>query len=144
TMSPGVCLLLGLLILGADLTPGLAEKPGTCPTAAPEGLFYPCSFQCLEDKDCLGSKKCCPLGCGPACLEPLQDTCHLPAAPGPCGGRELRFFYNVTSGRCETFPYGGCEGNPNNFGTRAACRRACAWKHSRFVSKLFLLPPQPP
>ncbi|NXI62571.1 EPPI protein, partial [Anseranas semipalmata] len=80
---------------------------------------------CLEDKDCLGHKKCCPLGCGPACLEPVQDICHLPAAPGPCGGRELRFFYNVTSGRCETFPYGGCEGNPNNFGTRAACRRAC-------------------
>ncbi|XP_040431819.1 papilin-like isoform X2 [Cygnus olor] len=135
-------------------TPPAEEKPGTCPTAAPEGLFYPCSFQCLEDKDCLGSKKCCPLGCGPACLEPLQgeascgasrsrvprqspgsprrgsghgaaDTCHLPAAPGPCGGRELRFFYNVTSGRCETFPYGGCEGNPNNFGTRAACHRAC-------------------
>ncbi|XP_009332683.1 PREDICTED: waprin-Phi3-like, partial [Pygoscelis adeliae] len=47
-------------------------KPGACPAAAPEGLFYPCSFPCLEDKDCLGAQKCCPLGCGPACLEPVQ------------------------------------------------------------------------
>uniref|UniRef100_A0A8B9BV56 WAP domain-containing protein n=1 Tax=Anser brachyrhynchus TaxID=132585 RepID=A0A8B9BV56_9AVES len=77
---------------GRSLTPGLAEKPGTCPTAAPEGLFYPCSFQCLEDKDCLGSKKCCPLGCGPACLEPLQGEASCGAgrsrapcqSPGPC------------------------------------------------------------
>ncbi|XP_031447381.1 whey acidic protein-like [Phasianus colchicus] len=45
--------------------------------------------------------------------------------PGPCGGHELSFFYNVTSGRCETFPYSGCGGNANRFGTRAACRRAC-------------------
>uniref|UniRef100_A0A803Y364 WAP four-disulfide core domain 3 n=1 Tax=Meleagris gallopavo TaxID=9103 RepID=A0A803Y364_MELGA len=104
---------------------GVAEKPGACPAAAPEGLFYPCSFRCQEDKDCLGSQKCCPLGCGPACVEPAQDICHLPAVPGPCGGHELSFFYNVTSGRCETFPYGGCGGNANRFGTRAACRRAC-------------------
>lgn len=53
------------------------------------------------------------------------DICHLPAVPGPCGGHELSFFYNVTSGRCETFPYSGCGGNANRFGTRAACRRAC-------------------
>lgn len=51
---------------------GVAEKPGACPAAAPEGLFYPCSFRCQEDKDCLGSQKCCPLGCGPACVEPAQ------------------------------------------------------------------------
>ncbi|XP_010720892.1 WAP four-disulfide core domain protein 3 isoform X1 [Meleagris gallopavo] len=105
--------------------PPAEEKPGACPAAAPEGLFYPCSFRCQEDKDCLGSQKCCPLGCGPACVEPAQDICHLPAVPGPCGGHELSFFYNVTSGRCETFPYGGCGGNANRFGTRAACRRAC-------------------
>lgn len=49
-----------------------AEKPGACPAAAPEGLFYPCSFPCLEDRDCLGMQKCCALGCGSACLEPVQ------------------------------------------------------------------------
>ncbi|OXB79306.1 UNVERIFIED_CONTAM: hypothetical protein H355_013227 [Colinus virginianus] len=106
-------------------TPPAEEKPGACSAAAPEGLFYPCSFRCQEDKDCLGSQKCCPLGCGPACVEPAQDICHLPAAPGPCGGHEMSFFYNVTSGHCEKFRYSGCGGNANRFGTRAACRRAC-------------------
>lgn len=95
---------------------GVAEKPGACPAAAPEGLFYPCSFPCLEDKDCLGAQKCCPLGCGPACLEPVQgkasagagwehgrrrapahrgtaveplravDICHVPSIMGSWGG----------------------------------------------------------
>uniref|UniRef100_A0A8C5TPG2 WAP domain-containing protein n=1 Tax=Malurus cyaneus samueli TaxID=2593467 RepID=A0A8C5TPG2_9PASS len=51
---------------------GAAEKPGACPAAAPEGLIAPCSFPCLEDEDCVGAQKCCPLGCGFACLEPAQ------------------------------------------------------------------------
>ncbi|XP_051489385.1 NF-X1-type zinc finger protein NFXL1-like [Apus apus] len=69
----------------------VAEKPGVCPVVAPEGLFAPCSFPCLEDKDCLGAQKCCPLGCGPACLEPVQEQpkpgeCPVaqPGLAGPC------------------------------------------------------------
>lgn len=69
---------------------GAAEKPGACPAAAPERLIAPCSFPCLEDKDCLGEQKCCPLGCGSACSEPAQGkhsagTAASPASPqGPC------------------------------------------------------------
>ncbi|XP_053937535.1 latent-transforming growth factor beta-binding protein 4 isoform X5 [Cuculus canorus] len=75
-------------------TPPAEEKPGVCPAAAPEGLFYPCSFPCLEDKDCLGAQKCCALGCGAACLEPVQDQpkpeeCPTaqPGSAGPCWER---------------------------------------------------------
>uniref|UniRef100_A0A672U0S4 WAP domain-containing protein n=1 Tax=Strigops habroptila TaxID=2489341 RepID=A0A672U0S4_STRHB len=66
-----------------------AEKPGACPVAAPEGLFYPCSFPCLEDQDCLGMQKCCALGCGSACEsqlgppEPL-GACPVPREAGTC------------------------------------------------------------
>ncbi|NXG39579.1 EPPI protein, partial [Dromaius novaehollandiae] len=70
---------------------------------------------CLEDKDCLGNKKCCLLGCGPACLVPVQDPCGLPAPTGRCAGYVRRFFYNGTAGECQAFLYGGCGGNPNNF-----------------------------
>lgn len=65
----------GMLVqphLSSLLPIGAAEKPGTCPVEAPEGLFFPCSFPCLEDRDCLGAQKCCQLHCGSACLEPLQ------------------------------------------------------------------------
>jgi hypothetical protein len=29
------------------------------------------------------------------------------------------------TGECEAFSYGGCEGNANNFETKAACEQAC-------------------
>uniref|UniRef100_A0A8C3R5X6 WAP four-disulfide core domain protein 5 n=1 Tax=Cyanoderma ruficeps TaxID=181631 RepID=A0A8C3R5X6_9PASS len=71
---------------------GAAEKPGACPAAAPEGLTAPCSFPCLEDKDCLGAQKswcwhdgecpheekCCLRGCDYVCLPPSRDK------PGEC------------------------------------------------------------
>ncbi|XP_068556726.1 uncharacterized protein [Anas acuta] len=108
---------------------GEPQKPGTCPQDFGHCLHLEPPL-CTNDSLCPGWHKCCPHGCRLRCTPPAEgrgaaDTCHLPAAPGPCGGRELRFFYNVTSGRCGTFPYGGCGGNPNNFGTRAACHRAC-------------------
>uniref|UniRef100_A0A8C2Y7V0 BPTI/Kunitz inhibitor domain-containing protein n=1 Tax=Coturnix japonica TaxID=93934 RepID=A0A8C2Y7V0_COTJA len=148
----------GALMLRAVMLTAL-QKPGLCPRD-----FTRCLQQepplCTNDSTCPGWLKCCshkstaPRG-AQGCA---ADICHLPAVPGPCGGHELSFFYNVTSGQCETFPYSGCGGNANRFGTWAACRRVClghgegtelwvvgqAWEHSRSVSKLFLFPPQPP
>lgn len=56
------------------------------------------------------------------CLEPF---CFLPADPGPCEALIVRWYFNSTSGECEQFTYGGCEGNENNFETRVECQRAC-------------------
>mgnify|MGYP000668138665 CR=1 FL=1 len=33
--------------------------------------------------------------------------------------------FNEKTGRCETFSYGGCQGNDNNFKTKSACEQAC-------------------
>uniref|UniRef100_A0A8C3MPN1 Uncharacterized protein n=1 Tax=Geospiza parvula TaxID=87175 RepID=A0A8C3MPN1_GEOPR len=89
TLTGPVTLLVALCRLTSRPL-GAAEKPGACPAAAPEGLIAPCSFPCLEDKDCLGAQKCCPLGCGSACLEPAQgkDPAGMAGSPGspqgPC------------------------------------------------------------
>ncbi|XP_024078433.1 chelonianin, partial [Terrapene carolina triunguis] len=54
-----------------------------------------------------------------------RDICRLPPEKGPCKGKMPRFFYNPASKTCESFIYGGCQGNKNNFKTKAECVRAC-------------------
>ncbi|CAM4545777.1 unnamed protein product [Lepidochelys kempii] len=64
-----------------------------------------------------------------------HDICRLPPEQGPCKGRIPRYFYNPASRTCESFIYGGCKGNKNNFKTKAECVRACrppgAWDRAR-------------
>ena len=45
---------------------------------------------------------------------------------GPCRGNYMRYAYNKDSGRCETFTYGGCRGNRNNFLTENDCMNTCS------------------
>ncbi|OXB66523.1 hypothetical protein ASZ78_011638 [Callipepla squamata] len=43
----------------------------------------------------------------------------------PLSGMLSRFFYNTSSMACETFLYGGCLGNGNNFYSEKECLQAC-------------------
>ncbi|NWQ80159.1 AMBP protein, partial [Columbina picui] len=54
-----------------------------------------------------------------------EDSCRLSRDPGPCSGMVSRFFYNSSSMACETFLYGGCLGNGNNFYSEKECLQAC-------------------
>uniref|UniRef100_A0A8C3I4Q2 Protein AMBP n=1 Tax=Chrysemys picta bellii TaxID=8478 RepID=A0A8C3I4Q2_CHRPI len=66
-------------------------------------------------------------GAGP--LPPLsskkEDFCRLNKDVGPCMGMNVRFFYNSSSMACETFHYGGCLGNGNNFPSEKECLQTC-------------------
>jgi len=53
------------------------------------------------------------------------DICTLPAETGPCEAEVPRFYFNSSTGQCESFTYGGCYGNANNFETIQACEAAC-------------------
>ncbi|KAK2494570.1 hypothetical protein MC885_007093 [Smutsia gigantea] len=44
---------------------------------------------------------------------------------GPCLGMVKRYFYNGSSMACETFQYGGCLGNGNNFVSEKECLQTC-------------------
>ena len=44
---------------------------------------------------------------------------------GKCRAAFKRFFYNKESGDCETFTYGGCDANANNFMDKEACENRC-------------------
>ncbi|PKU28799.1 balbiani ring protein 3-like [Limosa lapponica baueri] len=82
TMRPGLFLLLGFLILRAELGTASEEeggeeeggKAGFCPTRA--GLFpsYDCRAWCQRDAECPGEEKCCLRGCDYVCLPPSRDA----------------------------------------------------------------------
>ena len=54
----------------------------------------------------------------------------LPLALRSCHGSQCnpsppRFFFDVESGSCSSFNYGGCRGNGNNFATQQDCEAKC-------------------
>jgi hypothetical protein len=55
-----------------------------------------------------------------------EDLCRLPADAGPCDGTISRWAFNAEAGLCQSFIYGGCPGNENNFETLEACHAKCA------------------
>ena len=56
-------------------------------------------------------------------------VCNASPETGPCLAYFPSFFYNSTSGKCERFVYGGCQGNANRFGTEQQCNNKCGQSH---------------
>merc|ERR1712150_286026 len=56
---------------------------------------------------------------------PKPDVCTLAQDSGPCKALFTRYYFNTGSGKCESFTYGGCQGNENNFLTLQECEVAC-------------------
>uniref|UniRef100_A0A8C5X7G9 Tissue factor pathway inhibitor n=1 Tax=Malurus cyaneus samueli TaxID=2593467 RepID=A0A8C5X7G9_9PASS len=56
---------------------------------------------------------------------PIPSLCLTPMDRGLCRAKELRFFFNYSTGRCRPFSYSGCGGNENNFVSRKSCLRIC-------------------
>ena len=65
-------------------------------------------------------------------LDPAQ--CLLPPQEGPCGGNIRRYFYNIKEGKCQTFHFGGCRGNGNNFVTKGDCEAACKGSETKVIA----------
>lgn len=55
----------------------------------------------------------------------IDDTCFMPPDTGPCFDYTPRWFYNSETSKCETFPYGSCGGNANNFMDKQNCEAKC-------------------
>ncbi|KAM9380318.1 tissue factor pathway inhibitor [Phaethornis superciliosus] len=56
---------------------------------------------------------------------PIPSLCMTPMDRGLCRAKEIRFFYNYSTGRCRPFSYSGCGGNENNFTSRKSCLKIC-------------------
>ena len=60
--------------------------------------------------------------------ERREDRCNLPSETGWCRGHFEMWYFNVNSGDCEPFIYGGCEGNDNRFPSKEECKDVCLVK----------------
>jgi spondin-1 len=63
--------------------------------------------------------------------ETTQVVCNLKPDEGPCRGSHPRFFYNPVKQSCESFVFGGCRGNQNNFLTVEQCMSTCGSVRAR-------------
>ncbi|KAM9308809.1 PI-stichotoxin-Hcr2o-like [Gastrophryne carolinensis] len=61
-----------------------------------------------------------------AVISPAQgQDCVSPADVGHCKARKLRWYFDVNTQKCNSFYYGGCGGNGNNYLTLQECKEAC-------------------
>lgn len=63
--------------------------------------------------------------------EEIEPNCTLPYEVGKCRASKPRFYFNVKSGTCEQFIYGGCGGNGNNYMTKTDCEENCVTSPDR-------------
>ena len=59
-------------------------------------------------------------------VEKMDPACHLPPVTGFCKAAFRRFYFNSETGECQTFIFGGCGGNENNFETMEECMKTCS------------------
>ncbi|XP_039503165.1 tissue factor pathway inhibitor a isoform X2 [Pimephales promelas] len=61
----------------------------------------------------------------------FHHLCALKKDEGPCRAMKDRFYFDIDTGRCELFEYGGCQGNANNFETLQECEDMCLVKEDK-------------
>jgi hypothetical protein len=101
----------------------LEAETGPCEAALKRYFFNHRTGKCEQFiyGGCLGNdnnfltEKECFTTCGTTVQPIEEDVCKLEAEPGPCRASFQRYFFNHRTGQCETFTYGGCHGNDNNF-----------------------------
>ncbi|XP_055949174.1 zonadhesin-like isoform X5 [Argiope bruennichi] len=147
-----------------EMTCGTEPKPAP-PKCGKDEQYYKCIPNCQSTCDTYKTNMPCPLFCksGCYCKEgmvknrngkcvkpsecestnppvtaapiPTNSVCLQPKEVGPCLAIIPRFFYNLQTGRCEEFSYGGCAGNKNNFEKKKDCERTCGKSSTPSPSK---------
>lgn len=54
------------------------------------------------------------------------DTCGAPKKSGPCKAYITRFYFDQDTNKCNSFVWGGCDANGNNYLSKRECQEECA------------------
>jgi len=116
----------------------LPPDPGTCTTASLQRWHYnPATSACHQftyggcdgNKNNFRTARDCLAACGGTA------DCLAPPDAGPCDGRSTRYYWDPVQEVCETFEYGGCAGNTNNFLSLDQCNDNCQDLEGRNIGK---------
>lgn len=55
---------------------------------------------------------------------------------GPCQNYSVKWYFDISYGRCTRFWYGGCEGNGNRFNTENECEKVCVTPEGKAACSL--------
>lgn len=59
------------------------------------------------------------------CILYNLDVCSMENDPGPCLSSVPKWYFDSSKAQCETFIFGGCNGNGNRFASREECENLC-------------------
>ncbi|XP_043918027.1 WAP, Kazal, immunoglobulin, Kunitz and NTR domain-containing protein 2 [Protopterus annectens] len=74
--------------------------------------------------------------CMTTCMNGPVNICNLTALQGPCKAYEPRWAYNSLMKQCQSFIYGGCGGNENNFESKEVCEDMCPFPKNQQYCKV--------
>ena len=94
-----------------------------CPVLACQTIACPNGF--AVDADGCATCECAQSSSTGESPTTLRLACQMSAEIGPCRASKEYFYFNVTTNRCETFIYGGCDGTANRFTTQEHCTDYC-------------------
>ena len=112
----------------------LASEPGPCYAYFPKYFFNSKTKKCEQfvyggcrgNENRFDTEEECQNSCASTAAIDYAAACRLDKETGPCRGNIERFFYNDTAKECQSFIYGGCSGNPNNFESIQECAQKCS------------------
>ncbi|KAJ0026570.1 hypothetical protein NQD34_017570 [Periophthalmus magnuspinnatus] len=123
--------------LERNAPPPVAEVCGS--TCRPGQLV--CDSSCCVHKslECDGVKQCVDGADESGCsklnqtfnrlveieVDEKKARCTLPPHTGPCRASFTRWFYDPLDQNCQSFTFGGCDANDNNYDQKHVCEESC-------------------
>uniref|UniRef100_A0A3Q1HA03 BPTI/Kunitz inhibitor domain-containing protein n=1 Tax=Anabas testudineus TaxID=64144 RepID=A0A3Q1HA03_ANATE len=132
----------------------------SCQSGIPRFFYNGTSYRCERffsgcgsSRNTFETQEACEALCNEKCMTPVKQfktfgennglnilkiyILSNDKMSGGCNAQFSKFFYNVTSGRCERFVFSGCGSNGNMFSTAVECEALCAdVKGNSYFSKL--------